>query len=212
MILIKIIFFVIIWTLLSIFYKYIKTSFMNKKCGFFYKIKTTIRSIYRLVNSSKTADYVWVELTNYYKNSGLKYGQYDYRKQVICDFIFNESRTVKFEFNVETSTLSYSSIILPSFDEERTNAILILASHFNNLLNFGIVKVCLKYNYISFEYSRDVLIYSLYPGEIDFDTRKHFGITKDIIWAFDSLLETGDDPVFIFSELLKRRAIENERE
>jgi Skp family chaperone for outer membrane proteins len=88
---------------------------------------------------------------------------------------------------------------------EATNDILVLASHFNGLLNFGSVKVSVKYNYVEFVYSRDLLTYSLYPGEINSDTDAHFDLTKDVFWSFNNMIETGEDPVFIFSELLRKK-------
>jgi hypothetical protein len=47
-------------------------------------------------------------------------------------------------------------------------------------------------------------VYSLYPGTINNDTITHFDLTKNIFWAFNELANTGDEPVFIFSEFLKR--------
>ena len=73
------------------------------------------------------------------------------------------------------------------------------------MLNFGTVKVSVKYNYVEFVYSRDLLTYSLFPGEISSDTDTHFELTKDCYWSFNNLIESGEDPVFIFSELLKRK-------
>lgn len=109
-----------------------------------------------------------------------------------------------------SGNLTFRSTILQSFDEEITNDILVLASHFNGLLSFGVVKVCIKYNYVEFVYSRDLLTYSLFSGEIDSDTDTHFKLTKDCFWSFNNLIETGDDPVFVFSELLKRKEEEGE--
>lgn len=31
----------------------------------------------------------------------------------------------------------------------------------------------------------------------------HYGLTKDCYWAFSSMIATGDDPVFVFSELMR---------
>ena len=36
------------------------------------------------------------------------------------------------------------------------------------------------------------------------------GVPYDCYWFFKRLLETGDDPVFIFSELMKRRTGNND--
>jgi hypothetical protein len=36
----------------------------------------------------------------------------------------------------------------------------------------------------------------------------HFNQTKNIYWAFNELLSSGEDPVFIFSEFLRRMKYE----
>ena len=53
-----------------------------------------------------------------------------------------------------------------------------------------------------------IFLYLLYPNEIHNDICSHFEITKDCIWAFNTMLNTGNDPVFVIAELLKR----NEKE
>jgi hypothetical protein len=112
---------------------------------------------------------------------------------------------VSFTYTVKPDNLLFRATILENFDEELTNDILVLASHFNGLLNFGVVKVSVKYNFVEFVYSRDLLTYSLFPGEINSDTDIHYRLAKDCFWSFTNLIETGEDPVFIFSELLRRK-------
>ena len=116
---------------------------------------------------------------------------------------------MNFIYAVNSERLTFRSIILHSFDEEITNDILVLASHFNSLLPFGVVRVSLKYNYVEVVYSRDILTYSLFLGEIESDTNLHFQISKDCILSFTNLIETGDDPVFVFSEFLRRKEEES---
>ena len=98
---------------------------------------------------------------------------------------------------------------MSEFDEDKSNDLLLLAAHFNSLLNFGVVIVSTKYNYVGFTHTGDLITYMLFDGEIDVDFLRHFNITKDVFWSFKTLLETGDDPVFIFSELLRRNEEKN---
>ena len=111
---------------------------------------------------------------------------------------------MRFNYEVENTGLTFRSFILVDFDEEIATQLMLLASHFNNLLTFGVVRVNLKHNFVEFSYTRDLLVYSLYPGTINNDTLRHFDLTKDIFWAFNELITSGEEPVFIFSELLKR--------
>lgn len=181
-----------------------------KTMGFiFKKIKYVFRRIYRLLNLNKTAHYVWIELLKFHKNSGWRYGQFDNDKHIECGFKMDDTNFVDFNYAVSSGRLTFRSTILQRFDEEITNDVLVLASHFNGLLSFGTVKVSVKYNYVEFIYSRDLVTYSLFPGEISTDTDTHFELTKDCFWSFTNLIETGEDPVFVFSELLRRKAQDN---
>ena len=173
------------------------------------KIKFLFKRIYRLLTISKSSQYVWKDLINYHKNSGWRYGQFENEKYIECSFKVDDTNCVDFNYAVSSGKLVFRSTILQRFDEEATNDILVLASHFNGLLNFGSVKVSVKYNYVEFVYSRDLLTYSLFPGEINSDTDAHFDLTKDCFWTFNNLIESGEDPVFVFSELLKKKEVQD---
>ena len=206
MIIVKIIVFVFFWVIFKKIIEQIKISGMIKKMRFrLRKIKNVFRRIYRLLNVKKSVHYAWIELLKYHKNSGWRYGQFENDKHIECSFKVDDTNCVNFNYEVSSGMLTFRSTILQRFDEVITNDILVLASHFNGLLNFGIVKVSVKYNYVEFVYSRDLLTYSLYPGEINSDTDTHFELSKDIFWSFNNMIETGDDPVFIFSELLRKK-------
>jgi len=206
MIIVKLIVFFFMWFVLLKLLRQIKIGVIMKKIKFVSsKIKFLFRRIYRLLTISKSSQYVWKDLSKYHKRSGWRYGQFDNDKSIECSFKVDDINCVDFNYAVSSGRLLFRSSILQNFDEELTNDVLVLASHFNGLLNFGTVKVSVKYNYVEFFYSRDLLSYSLCPGEINSDTDSHFELTKDIFWSFNNMIETGEDPVFVFSELLKRR-------
>lgn len=181
-------------------------NFVMRQTKLFYnKIKFTSQRIYRILNVNKSADFVWKELIQLHKKEGRNFGQFEKDKLIKMLFEVYETNRIDFNYSVNSGNLIYRAIILESFDEEMTNDILVLSSHFNGLLNFGLVKVSVKYNYVEFVYSRDVLIYSLFSGEIDSDTDTHYSLAKDCLWSFTNLIETGEDPVFVFSEFLRRK-------
>lgn len=205
MILIKIAVLVILWRICPKLINNIMktTSLILNKCNY------AFTRIYRTLNVKKSQRYVWKELIKFHKTAGWKFGQFENEKSIECTFKVDDTNYLDFNYVVTPENIVFKSTILQRFDEELTNDILVLASHFNGLLNFGIVKVSLKYNYVEFQYSRDLLAYSLYPGELYSDTELHFKLTKDIFWSFTNLIETGDDPVFVFSELMRRREERN---
>ena len=174
--------------------------------SFFYRnLKYPLRQFYRLLNPRKASRFVWQELLDYHKNGSWNFGQFDHEKNIRCLFTVSDHQSLDFNYTVEQHTLTFSSILLSSFDEERTNDIMVLASHFNNMLNYGVVRVSLHYNYVELVLSGDLLLFSLYPSRIKNYTDMHYGLTKDCHWAFGTMMATGDDPVFVFSELLRSK-------
>ena len=204
MIIIRILVGITFWYLFAMLYKYWKDSKMNKVKIYYYKLTFFIRRIYRLINKKNTSHFVWKELINYHATKGLKFGQYEKEKQIVCSYKMNDNHSANFDYYLYDGELYFRSIILSSFDDERTHDVLLLASHFNNLINFGIVKVNMRDNSISLNYSRDLLTFSLFPKEIAHNITRHCNLTLDCFWAFDTLIKTGDDPVFVFSELMRR--------
>lgn len=164
-----------------------------------------LKRIYRLLDSKNAANYAWLELIKYHKNAGWNFGKFDNDKHIECGFKVDNKNYVDFNYSVGAGRLTFRSTILKRFDEELTNDVLVLASHFNGLLSRGVVKVSVKYNYVEFVYARDILSYSLFPGEINSDANAHYKLTKDCLWSFTNLIETGEDPVFVFSEFLRRK-------
>ncbi len=176
---------------------------------FFIKIKYTFKRFYRILNVKKRSEFVWKDLIKYNQEKGWTFGQYETEKRIENSFSVDENNVLNFNYTVNENKLAFTSIILDTFDEDKTNELLILAAHFNSLLSFGVVVVSTKYNYVSYTHSGDLITYMLFDGEIDEDFTSHFNITKDVFWSFTTLLETGDDPVFVFSELLRRNEEKN---
>lgn len=166
------------------------------------KIKFISERIYRVLNVSKSAGFVWKDLVKYHKSSGFNYRQYNKEKIIYRVLEIDDTNRIDFGYCVDSEKLIYRATILQSFNEEITNDILVLAAHFNALLNYGKVKVSVKYNYVEFVYSRDLLIYSLFPEEIDLDTNIHSIIAQDCFKYFTNLIENGENPVFVFSDYL----------
>ena len=210
MIIVKLIMFFLMWFVLPKLLRQIKIGGIMKKIKFvFGKIKFLFRRIYRLLTNSKSSQYVWKELIKYHKESGWNYGQFEQEKNIRCLFAINEHRSLNFSYTVEQNSLHFNSIILHSFDEERTNDVMILASHFNNLLNYGVVRVNLINNYIEYDCSVELLLFSLFPSKIKSYADMHYGLTIDCYWAFNNMIVTGDDPVFVFSELMRNKENNN---
>jgi hypothetical protein len=207
MFLIKYLIFTFLLTIGFVFFKELKTQFMR----FYYKFIETIRKIYRLLNVKKRSKIVWEELIKMHKNENWHFGQFDNDKYIVTTFNLKDEKEQKFRYEITQNSLKFHTFILNSFDEHKTTDIMILASHLNSLLNFGKVSVNTKYNCVEFVHYGDLVTYMLFPGEIHSDLRVHYDITLDCFWAFTNLIETDDDPVFVISELLKRKDEEDKK-
>jgi hypothetical protein len=178
---------------------------------FFTKCKYFVRRIYRLIKVRKRAEFVWHDLIDFSRNNGWHFGQFEKDKRIETSFQDEDGQVLKFNYRVTQNNIIFESIILPSFNEDLTTDVMILASHLNTLISFGKVRVNVKYNYVEFVFIGDLIPYMLYSGNIANDILTHHDITKDCVWAFLQLVETGDDPVFIISAFLRRKEIsENE--
>ena len=176
-------------------------------------IKFKSKQVYRLFQVEKRAEIVWKDLIELHKKENFHFGQYDSDKHIVSTFTADESKTpVDFHFFVSENSLDLRVSIVANFDTVRTTDLLVLASHFNSLLNFGMVKVNLKSNYVEFYYSGNLLSYLFYPQLIHDDIVQHYRISLDCFWAFNQLIETGEDPVFIFSELLDKIDQKNKKD
>lgn len=172
--------------------------------NFFRIIPVYAERIYRLFKVKHRSTIVWQELIKLHKKENWNFGQYDNEKYLLTSFADENNLVLKFQYGITDTKLVFRAIILNDFNEESTTDIMLLASHLNSLLTFGIVSVDINNNFVEFVYSGDLLVYLLYPGEIHTDIDTHFRATTDCYWAFAHLIDSGDDPVFVIAEFLKR--------
>jgi hypothetical protein len=163
------------------------------------------KKISRLFKVKHRSEIVWNELIKLHKKENWHFGQYDIEKYVRTTFTDDNNNDLSFHYQVTEDKLVLRSVIASDFNEDNTNDIMLLSSHLNSLLTFGMVRVNINNNYVEFIYQGDILTYMLYPGEIHMDIERHFQITSDCYWAFTHLINSGEEPVFVISELLKRK-------
>lgn len=180
-----------------------KESFM--KIGLVFKnIPIQIKRIYRLFRVKHRSEIVWNDLIKLHKQENWHFGQYDNEKYLHTTFVDENNNSFGFHYQITEERLVYRAVISSGFDEENTNAVMVLSSHLNSLLYSGIVRVDIANNYVEFVLSGNLLVYNLYPNKIHSDLDRHFEITKDLFWAYSYLLNSGEEPVFVIAELVKR--------
>ena len=179
------------------------------KINFLNNIRFNIQRVNRLLQMNRISDIVWNDLIKMIKKTGLPYKQYDTEKYIETNVSSEKECLMKFRYEIINKKLLIKAIFLSGFDAGKTYDIMILSSHLNSLLNFGVVRVNTNGNYVQYDYSGDLLLYYLYSGEIHSDITRHFDITEECLWAFNYMLNTGNDPVFVIAELLKRNEQKN---
>lgn len=171
---------------------------------FFRTFPDELKRMYRLTKVRNRTDIVWDELIKLHKLLELNYGLYEKDKYLETSFGDEENGVLRFRHSVDNDRLLLSAFVLPEFDVDCTNDIMILSSHFNNIVAQGIVSVNIERRYVEYQYSGDLLRYLLYPSEIYADIQWHYLMAEECFRTFTEMINTKDEPVFAFAEFMKR--------
>lgn len=173
------------------------------------KLKYYLKRIYRLTLSpEKQEKLIWNDLKKLHIEAEWKHGIYEKDKYIETVFEIHEGQGEIFYFMIYDSFFHCRVKILEEYPTELTTELFILATHFNNLLNFGVVMVNVNSNYVEYHQKRDLLIPLLYTGEIHDQIIRHFNISKDIYLAFQRLVKEQEAPAIIIADIIRK----NEKE
>jgi len=168
-------------------------------------LKAYLNRIYRLsVNHSKQENFVWNDLKKLYSGSNWKYGIYEKEKYIEAVFGIGNEKGRRFFYLINNDYFHCTVNILENFPVELTTDLFILAAHFNNLLNNGVVTINIEKQAVEYSTKSHILIPLLYNGEIYNDLLRHYNASKDIYWAFQKLIDENEAPAIIIADLLKK--------
>ena len=168
-------------------------------------LKIYLRRIYRLsVSNSKQNDLLWKDLKKLFVESDWKYGIYEKEKYIVSGFDLGNDKGTKFIYRIDERYFHCQAFILNEFPIELTTDFFILAAHFNNLLNYGVVRINIENPCVEYHRKIEILIPLLYSGEIYGELVRHCDISKNIYWAFQKLIEENEAPAIIIADLLKK--------
>ena len=102
--------------------------------------------------------------------------------------------------------------ILEDYPNDLTTDLFILAAHFNNLLNNGVVIVNVQNHFVEYHQKRDLLIPLLYTNETYGQLMRHYNTSKDVYSAFQRLIIEQEAPAIIIADLLKENERKNDEE
>lgn len=168
------------------------------------KIKFYLKRIYRLTLSfKKQEELVWKELKKLHKDEDWRYGVYEREKYIETIFQIGKEQGGTFYYMIYDGSFHCRVKILEDYHTELTTDLFILATHFNNLLNNGVVIVHVNGHYVEYHQKRDMLIPLLYNSEIYGQLIRHYNTSKDIYLAFQRLIIEQEAPAIIIADLLK---------
>ena len=168
------------------------------------KIKFYLLRIYRLALSfKKQEELVWKELKKLHADADWKHGVYEKDKYIETIFELGKEKGGAFYYMIYDGSFHCRVKILEDYPVELTTDLFILAAHFNNLLNNGVVIVNVQSHYIEYHQKRDLLIPLLYTSETYGQLMRHYNTSKDIYAAFQRLIIEQEAPAIIIADLLK---------
>jgi hypothetical protein len=167
-----------------------------------------VKKVYRLLRANKTSDFVWNDLKQTMEKENFHNGVFESNKCIELQFNNNDKSIGTYFISIyeESNTITGFTNIIESYNDDRTIDLFVLASHFNSRLNKGIVTINTESSNVSFMVTGDLFSHSIFP-ENSLDMLEYlYHSSNDIRWAFNRLLTTDQDPVFVFSELLDRKS------
>jgi hypothetical protein len=168
------------------------------------KIKFYLQQVFRLALSfKKQEEIVWKELKKLHADADWKHGVYEKEKYIETIFELGKEQGGAFYYMIYDGSFHCRVKILENYPTELTTDLFILAAHFNNLLNNGVVIVNVQNCYVEYHQKRDLLIPLLYTSETYGQLMRHYKTSKDIYSAFQRLIIEQEAPAIIIADLLK---------
>jgi len=174
------------------------------------KLKLYLNRIYRLtLDSKKQEELFWNDLKRFHSNADWRHGVYEKDKYIETILDISDGNPCAFNYMIYESYFHCLVKILEDFPVELTTDLFILAAHFNNMLNNGVVIVNVNERFVQYHQKRDLLIPLLYKGEIHVQIKRHFNVATIIFSAFQRLVKEQEAPAIIIADLLRKNEMED---
>lgn len=187
-----------IWKKASAFFK------SDKLKNMFWRVRNYLRTLYRISSDHRKFNrIVWKDLNQLHKNANWKYGIFESEKYVETVFEIGPDEFQKYFYMIYDGQFHCRVKVLDNFSPDFASELFILASHFNNLLNNGVVIVNVKSGYVEYHVKTELILHIVYPGELHAQIKRHYNTSKDMFWAFNKLVNENEEPALIIADLLK---------
>jgi len=169
-------------------------------------LQALIKRMYRLSLGYKNQNKaVWEDLKKLMTIENWQFGVFEHDKTIEAMFQIAEEQLRTFYYMIYAGQLHSRVKILDGFPTDLTTDMFILATHFNNMLNSGVVVVNVQGQFVEYHLKTDLLLPLLYPGETYIQINRHYNVSKDIFWAYQRLIEDNEAPALIIADLLKNQ-------
>ncbi|MGI9191092.1 MAG: hypothetical protein ACR2IL_03155 [Chitinophagaceae bacterium] len=178
-----------------------------------YSIKYFFHRVYRLgLKQEKWTTLVWNDLKKMHLESKWDSGIHEKTKSIQTPFAINSEMRVYFFYHVDDDFVHCRVKLLEDYDVSMSSEIFILASHLNNILRKGKVRVNPGDQFVEYVVQLPLIIPLLYFGEVNQEMIAHYNTSKDLIAAFQRLVFEGESPAIIVADLIKESESKKDNE
>ncbi|MBU3675934.1 MAG: hypothetical protein FGM54_01965 [Chitinophagaceae bacterium] len=178
-----------------------------------YSIKYFFHRVYRLrLKQEKWSSLVWHDLKKMHAASKWDSGIHERTKTIQTPFSINSEMSVYYFYQVDGDYFNCRVKLLEDYDVSMSSEIFILASHVNNILRKGKVRVNPGQQIVEYVVQLPLLIPYLYFGEVNCEMIAHYNTSKDLIAAFQRLVFEGESPAIIIADLIKENESKKDSE
>jgi hypothetical protein len=168
---------------------------------------TTHSEIQQLNLLKDRVPYSWEQLKEFMNREQIQF--HEYTEDMACDAAFKiiaDRDPVPFLYRVipERDLIQISALVLDKYDESRLHEIMLLACHFNELLQNGSVEVVLRAKRVFFRNLLPLKDVILEPDSLTSSIYSHMTIAQDVKEAYIKLIEEFEEPVVIIGETIRK--------
>ena len=147
----------------------------------------------------------WKNWLRFLNDQGIRFAHYEKEQFTEFTFSLDDERMIRFRANLEDGVLHYASSLTFGEYALDTDYVLKLSAHLNTLISWGVIRVYADRGVIEYHYRTRSSEYALYPERIEGDFFRMYGMAQDLLWTMQEMSKTGDDPLFVVAELMRRR-------
>lgn len=146
---------------------------------------------------------VWKQLKEFLEYKKYRFGAFESEKTCEVQLEIIEDYYKTFYFTINNNELHLRVKIFDEYPIDKATDIFVLASHLNNVLKTGKIKVNVKYNYVEYYIRKNIVLFLLEDNELLETIYTHHSTSITLFYSFFRLIENDTPPVEIISDILK---------